>query len=523
MDSENDKLNPSRNSLAGNKESANQLSGKRVPRSASRLKVNINGKEYTASEWNHTGCKVQEYEGSLDKGSTILIELHFFGLNSESRIKCQAEVIWVRNNEIGLKFETLPLYEQGIVTHQLREALKLVGKKRDDFNGITKPTGEIELENVHTVRAVESIATNLTALIVRLAKHKRIIVFIFIIVAIILAAYHTGSDEVIGRGTVVSDVEVVPATENGTLIRLLVEEGQKVRAGDSLFVTRDEDLYKSELSRLNQIKRDLDESKVTYKIMPKLHNPGSENYQTLVDQYRVQLEIYNLHRKLFEIGAATHESVLEKKKELFRLKGEINIAKSNQQLIKPYEDLYKKAQSRFEAKTIALPNQSEAQASSIGPMIYKIYNSPVNGVVLKLPRFNGSTLIKGSSLSVIQPTNSPPIVRVFLPHSAADRLSIGNLATLSVAGDTSRYEGVVTSIDKRGGLKLRVTDNQMDDLFEHSSSLQETPAEVLLKFKKKDSQAFPVLNIGAKASVTIKANNNLTLIEILRNLIPFDK
>lgn len=511
------------NMSTGNKESVNQLPGKRVPRAASRLKVHIHDKEYTACEWNHTGCKVQEYEGSLDKGSTILIELHMLGLNSESRIKCHAEVMWTRNNEIGLKFETLPPYEQGIVTHQLREALKLIGKGRDDLNKSTEPTGEIELENVHTVKLVESIAIILTGLIVRLAKHKTIIIIIFILVAIILAAYHSSSDEVSARGTVVSDVEVVPATENGTLMRLLVKEGQKVRAGAFLFMTRDEDLFKFELSKLNQIKRDLDESKIIYKIMPNLNNPGSKNYQTLIDQYQVQFEIYNLHRKLFDIGAATQESVLEKKKELFRLKGEISIATSNQQLIKPYEDLYMKAQARFDAKINTLPNQSEAQTSSIVPMIYKIYNSPVNGVVLKLPRFNGSTLLKGSTLAVIQPANIPPLIRVFLPHSVADRLSIGNQAKLSVAGDANTYEGIVTSIDKRGGLKLRVTDNQIDDLFEHNSSLQETPAEILLKISKKDSQIFPIQNIGAKVSATIKVEDKQTILESLRNFISLGK
>jgi multidrug resistance efflux pump len=509
--------------LAGDTESASQPSGKRVPRAVSRLKVNINGKEYTASDWNHTGCKIQEYEGRLDKGSMILIKLHMFGLNSETRIKCQAEVMWVRNNDIGLKFETLPLYEQDIVTHQLREALNLVGKRRDDFNISTKPAGEIELENVHSVRLIESLAVGFTGLIVRLAKYKGIIIVLCIFVAVILAAFYASSNEVNGRGTVVTDVEVVPATENGTLMRLLVKESHKVRAGAPLFITRDEDLYKTELSKLNQYKRDLDESQLTHRIMPNLHNSGSENYQSLVDQYRVQLEMYSLYHKLFDIGAVTRESVLEKKKELFRLKGEISIAISNQQLITPYKDLYNKAQARFNAQLKALPNQSESQASSIGPMIYKIYYSPVNGIVLKLPRFNGSSLLKGSTLSVIQPTDSPPTVRVFLPHSAADRLSIGSPATISVVGDAVKYDGFVTSIEKRGGLKLRVTDNQMDDLFEHNSSLQETPTEVLLKITKQDSQVFPVLNIGAKASVTIKANNKQTLIDSLRNLISFAK
>lgn len=506
-----------------NSESVNQPPVKRVPRAASRLKVNINGKEYTASDWNHTGCKIQDYDGSLDNGSMILIELHLFGLNSESRIKCQAEVMWIRNNDIGLKFETLPLYEQDLVTHQLREALKLVGKRRDDLNTSIKPAGEIELENVHTVRLMESLTIKLTSSITKLAKYKGIITLLAIFVALVLATFYASSDEVNGRGTVVTDVEVVPATENGTLMRLLVKEGQKVRAGAPLFITRDEDQYKTELSKLNQLKRDLDESQLTYRIMPKLHNPGSIRYRSLVDQYRVQLEIYNLHRKLFDTGAATQESVLDKKKELLRLKGEISMAASNQQLIKPYKDLYNEAEARFNAQPKALPNQSESQVSSIGPMIYKTYNSPVNGIVLKLPRFNGSTLLKGSTLSVIQPIDTPPLVRVFLSHSAANRLSIGNPATLSVIGDDVKYDGFVTSIEKRGGLKLRVTDNQIDDLFEHNSSLQETPAEVLLKLAKQDSQVFPVLDIGAKALVTIKANNKQTLIDSLRNLVSFGK
>ena len=496
-----------------------QLRRKRVPRAASKLKVDINGKTYTASEWNHIGCKIVGCSEKLEKGSRILIELHLFGLNSETKVKCQGEVMWSRNDEFGLKFESLPLYEEGLLTHQLREALMLVGKRKEEFDDNNTPSAEIELENVKTVHKAEVLTANLTSFLSKVASYKGPLLGALILAGLVAAAYYSSLDQVSGRGTVISDVEVVPASENGTLVKLLVSEGAMVQEGTALFVTRDEDLFKEQVARLNQIKKDLEENKKIYAIDSRNRNPGTAAYQSLVAQYKVQLNIYNLHRKLFEAGAVTRESVLEKEKELVRLNGEINIAKSKEQLIDPYQNLYDAARSQFNDQPSTSPGQSLSKIASKVTTIYKTYRSPTKGVVLKLPRLNGSTLLKGSTLAVIQPTNSPPLVRIFLPHDSANRLRIGNEALINIAGIDTEYQGVVASIDKRGGLKMKVTDNQVDDLFDHNSSLQETPAEVLLQITLREHQSIPILSIGSKASVKINANVSQDILTRLRQLI----
>lgn len=117
----------------------NGATKKRVPRASSRLKVSIDDIEYTASEWNHIGCKLEGYDRVLEKGTRLQIDLVFYGLNSESRVKCQAEVMWIRNDQVGLRFESLPIYEENLVTHQLREALKLVGKKKMTLQMVNSP------------------------------------------------------------------------------------------------------------------------------------------------------------------------------------------------------------------------------------------------------------------------------------------------------------------------------------------------------------------------------------------------
>lgn len=511
------------NSLSNREGDSNEATKKRVPRASSRLKVSIDEVEYTASEWNHTGCRLKGYYLAVEKGSRLQIELCFYGLNSESRVKCQAEVMWTCNDQVGLRFEYLPIYEENLVTHQLREALKLVGKKKEDFAEGEQPTDELELENIKTVKNVEVITGGFTRVFSRLADFKGPILFVSILIGIILAAFYTSSDQVGGRGTVVSDVEVVQATEDGTLLRLFVREGDHVSRGSTLFETRDEVYYRDELTRLGQLKRDLDEASKTYQIIPNASNPGSAQFRSLKEEEKLQLEIVQMYQELFRKGAVAHESVLEKLKDLAKIKGQLRLAYSKQQLVNPYDQLYQSARQRLlNIPSIDPSTTNNSLAESSGISVYKRYKSPTEGIVLKLPRLDGSALVKGATLAVIQPTASFPSVRVFLPHDASDRLRIGNNATISILGINGEFTGIVSGIDKRGGLKMKLTDNQVDELFEHSSSLQETPAEVLIQITPSSSKSFPVLSIGAKATVSIDADPTTlgSLSSRLRSFLP---
>ena len=494
---------------------------KRVPRASSRLKVNIDEVEYIASEWNHIGCKLQGYHLAIEKGSKFQIELVFYGLNSESRVKCQAEVMWSRNDELGLRFESLPIYEENLVTHQLREALKLVGKKRVDFADSKQPTDELELENIKTVKHVDAITSSFTHAFSRMADFKGAILFVSILVGLILAAFYTSSDQVGGRGTVVSDVEVVQATEDGTLLRLFVGEGDHVKRGSTLFETRDEVYYREELARLGQLRRDLDEASKSYLIIPNASNPGSAQFRSLKVEEKLQLGIVQMYQDLYSKGAVAQESVLEKLKDLAKVQGQLRLAQSKQQLVAPYSQLYQSARQRLLNNSSIEPSLTDNPLTeSSGISVYKRYKSPSDGIILKLPRLDGSALVKGATLAVIQPTASFPSVRVFLPHDASDRLRIGNKATIRILGIDGEFTGFVSGIDKRGGLKMKLHDNQVGELFDHSSSLQETPAEVLIHINRSSSKSFPVLSIGAKATVSIDAAPT-SLGSLSRRLISF--
>lgn len=357
----------------------------------------------------------------------------------------------------------------------------------------------------------------------RLADFKGPILFILIFLGLILAAFYTSSDQVGGRGTVVSDVEVVQATEDGTLLRLFVGEGDHVSRGSTLFETRDEAYYREELTRLGQLKRDLEEAYKTYQIAPNASNPASAQFRSLKEEENLQVQIVQMYQDLYRKGAVAHESVLEKLRDLAKIKGELRLAYSKQELVIPYDQLYQSARERLRTNSSndpSLGNISPLDTEAIS--VYKQYRSPTDGIVLKLPRLDGSALVKGTTLAVIQPTASFPLVRVFLPHDSSDRLRIGNKATIRILGIDGQFTGAVSSIDKRGGLKMKLDDNHVDELFDHNSSLQETPAEVMIQINRSSSKSFPVLSIGAKATVSIDADpTNLgSLVNRIRSFLP---
>ena len=488
-----------------NADSAASEAKKRIPRAATRLKVCINGKEYTASQWNHVGCRLEGYPQPVEIGNRLFIELHFCGISSDSRVKCEGEIVWKYGDHIGIKFNSLPLYEETLVTHQLREALKLVGKKKEDFHANYHPTETVELENVKHVSRTEAAFSRFSHFLIKATSLRAVGIITMGLTALIFIAYLATSGKVRGRGTVISDVEVIPATENGTLVKLVVTEGDTVKKGAKLFMTRDEDFYKEEVSRLAQLRRDLQEAESRYRIAKNGQNPATANYQSLRQQRDVQLNIYKSYEKLYKLGAIPREALLEKEKELIKLSGELSVAQANEKLINPYAEHYNIA--RLQMSPLSSEHLSNQKSSSMqNNLIYKWYFSPSDATVLKLPRLSGSTLTRGSTLAVLQPLDATPRIRMFLPHDTANQLQIGNHARINIAGMDQELNGVVVGIDKRGGLDLNIFENRVDNLFENNSSLAETPSEILIRITDDKLTRLPRLSIGAKASVVIDAS-----------------
>jgi multidrug resistance efflux pump len=445
---------------------------KRTPRARSRLKVYLNGQEYTATEWNHAGCRIDGIEDRVDIGDRLILELVFCGLSSESRIKCEGQVIWKHNKHTGIQFRALPLYEENLVTHQLREALKLVGKKKEDFSNIKPPTETVELENVETVSRFERVFSRASKAFLKATGIRAVALLVIGIGAVSIVAYVSNQGTVRSQGTIISDVEVIPATEDGTLVKLAANEGESVRKGQKLFVIRDEDNYKAELSRVSELRKEYDEAEKRYRAREGGDNPGSAAYKALLDQRAIQANVLKSYENLYRQGAVSQESLLEKRKELVRIDGEINVAKANETLIKPHQEIYSEAKSNFR---IPLPLDADTPDNDLvglsGP-IYKWYASPTAGTILHLPRLDGSTITKGSTLAVIQPLSALPKVRTFLPHNQADRIAPGSQARITIPSLDLQLKGSVVGIDKRGGLGLKISSGQIENLFEKNASLE---------------------------------------------------
>jgi multidrug resistance efflux pump len=492
---------------------------KRTPRARSRLKVYLNGQEYTASEWNHAGCRIDGIENRVDIGEKLILELVFCGLSSESRIKCEGQVVWKDNKYTGIQFRALPLYEENLVTHQLREALRLVGKKKEDFYNIKPPTETVELENVETVSRFERVLSSASEAFLNAAGIKAVALLVIGIGALSIVAYVGNRGTVRSQGTIVSDVEVIPATENGTLIRLAAKEGESVRKGEKLFVIRDEDNYKAELSRVSELRKEYDEAQKKYRTREGGDNPGSAAYKALLDQRAIQATVLKSYEELYRQGAASQESLLEKRKELVKIDGEINVSKANETLIKPYQEIYLEAKSHFRIPPLLDPGTPSNDLVSLSAPIYKWYASPTAGTILHLPRLEGSTITKGSTLAVIQPLSSLPKVRTFVPHDQADRIAPGSQARITIPGLDLQLKGSVIGIDKRGGLGLKISSGQIENLFEKNSSLEETPAEVLIRISEPNGSLVSKPLIGSKASVVIEAQSTRELPGVLQWLL----
>jgi multidrug efflux pump subunit AcrA (membrane-fusion protein) len=489
---------------------------KRTPRARSRLKVYLNGQEYTATEWNHAGCRIDGIENKVDIGDRLILELIFCGLSSESRIKCEGQVVWKHNKHTGIQFGALPLYEVNLVTHQLREALKLVGKKKEDFPSIKQPTETVELENVETVSRFERFLSSVSEAFLNVAGIRAVALLVIGIGGLSIVAYVGNRGTVRSQGTIVSDVEVIPATVDGTLVRLAAKEGESVRKGEKLFVIRDEDNYKAELSRVSELRKEYDEAEKKYRASEGGDNPGSAAYKALLGQRAIQATVLKSYEELYRQGAVSQEAMLEKRKELVKIDGEINVAKANETLIKPYQDIYSEAESRFRIPSPLDPGAPDSDLVGLSGPIYKWYASPTAGTILHLPRLAGSTITKGSTLAVIQPLSALPKVRTFLPHDQADRIAPGSQARITIPSLDLQLKGSVVGIDKRGGLGLKISSGQIDNLFEKNASLEETPAEVLIRISEPNGSLATKPWIGSKASVVIEARSTRALPGVLQ-------
>lgn len=476
---------------------------RRSPRAATKLGVNVLNAQYSADEWNTIGCCINGLKDEFKVGTKINMELLFCGITSETKITCEGEVIWQNNQKTGIKINALPNYEKDLISHQLRETLKLVGRRMDDFSKEKEPTELVELNHTKRLSSFQNFAiTNMR--LMQASCNYRVFGFLGIGAVVATASFFWVNREKISlQGMIVSEPEVVIATEDGTLEHLSIHVGKTIRKGDQLFMMRDDDNLKSQSSLISVLHKDLQEAKNKYLSTPHGINPGSVVLRALKAQREIHLSVFNAYKRLHQQGAISQELLLQKQALLVEIEGQINVANANSNLIKPYLDHYLQAKRQLNAPTVVDDVGTKHKQNINSGTIYKLYASPSTGKVINLPRLNGSSVTKGSALAVIQPIDSMLKFRAFVPLNMVDRITIGDQATIHIDGLNTTVNGKVISIDRRGGLSLGIANGQVNNLFPNASILDEMPAEVLLRIDKSTNLSRLADLIGSKASAVI--------------------
>ncbi len=247
-----------------------------------------------------------------------------------------------------------------------------------------------------------------------------------------------------GKLEPIGDVKIINIPSGGVVKDILVKNGDEVSKGQILLVLDNEILKENVSSLENQINQKKVELQLKKEEKIKSNDLYISKLKFLNNEFKLQDEIKNKFKELFEEGALSELAYLEKISDTNSLEGEIvenEINSKRQSLILSQQIKQIESEvSELEAKGL----ESEVLLE------YKSIKSPVDGLVFDMkPRNIGFVAQSNFSIMKIVPFNKLE-ADVKIPSSKIGFIKIGMPVDISIdsfpANDFAPLEGIVESI-----------------------------------------------------------------------------
>ena len=307
-----------------------------------------------------------------------------------------------------------------------------------------------------------------------------------------------------GKLEPIGDVKIINIPSGGVVKDILVSDGEEVSKGQILLVLDDEILKENVNSlknQLNQVKVEL-ELKKEEKI--KLNELYRSKLKFLNNEFKLQDEIKNKFKELFDEGALSEIAYLKKISDINSLEGEIV---ENEINLKRQSLILSQQIKQIESEVSELEAKGLEAEVLLG---YKSIKSPVNGMVFDMrPRNIGFVAQSNFSIMKIVPFNKLE-ADVKIPSSKIGFIKIGMPVDISIdsfpANDFAPLEGIVDSIG-----------SDVLDLNEQNNQEYFFPGSIKL-----NSQSL-ILNNGnelpLQVGMSLKANIKLRKVSYLKLLL----
>ena len=308
-----------------------------------------------------------------------------------------------------------------------------------------------------------------------------------------------------GKLEPIGDVKIINVPSGGVVKNILVENGDKVSKDQILLVLDNEILKGNVFSLKNQIQQ----KKIELELKEKEKIQSIDFYITrqkfLQNEFKVQDDIKNRFKKLYEEGALSELAYLEKVSKINSLKGEIM---ENEINLKRQSLILSQQIKQIESKLQEL-NSKELEAEVL--LKYKSVKSPANGVVFDLkPRNIGFVAQSNFPIMKIVPFNKLE-ADIKIPSNKIGFVKLGMPVDISIdsfpANDFASLEGVIEAI---GSDVLEINERETNRLLFY-------PGKVKLK-----SQSLILSNgnkLPLQVGMSLKANIKLRKVSYLKLLL----
>lgn len=220
-----------------------------------------------------------------------------------------------------------------------------------------------------------------------------------------------------------------------------IQRGSKVKAGQLLAVLENRDLSAQALDNKGQYAA----AQATFQIQTKAQVP-EEYAKAELDaaqtqaQLKLQGEIVAQRQKLLQQGAIAGRDYDTAVAALAQAQAAYDTARNHVFSLKSVSNDATKRQAEGQLSSAQGKYQAaEAQVS------YSQIHSPISGVVTDRPLFPGETASTGTPLVTVMDTSSL-LAKVHLSQIVAQRLSLGDSATITIPGVDAPVDGKVTLI-----------------------------------------------------------------------------
>ena len=307
-----------------------------------------------------------------------------------------------------------------------------------------------------------------------------------------------------GKLEPIGDVKTINIPSGGVVKDIFVSEGQEVSEDQILLILDNEILKENFRSLDNQIKKKNIELELKKEEQIKLNDLYTSKLKFLKNEFKLQEEIKNKFKELFEDGALSELDYLKKISEINSLEGKIvenNINLKRQSLI--ISQQLKQIESEL----------SELEAKGLEAEVlleYKSIKSPVNGMVFDMkPRNIGFVAQSNFSIMKIVPFNKLE-ADIKIPSSKIGFIKVGMPVDISIdsfpANDFAPLKGIVDSI---GSDVLDLNEENTQEYF-FPGSIKLNSQSLLLK----NGNELP-LQVG----MSLKANIKLRKVSYLKLLL----